>query len=403
MRAWGDNTYHQLGVPALPIGRTYIEVFAGGNNSGALRDDGQLFVWGLYAPTNVPPLPVGTTYTTAAIGDLHALALRSDGQVLAWGTNTSGQCNVPPLPAGLAYTAVATGLRHSLALRSDGQLIAWGDNANGQCTVPPLPPGTGYIEIAAHVFQSSALRSDGVPVLFGSVGSGAVPALPAGVSYADIEVGGLYDCDPYGNCTLSTFFHARRSDGSSIAFGDNSWGTGDLPVLPAGYAFVDFRPGDIHGTGVYQATTGAAYTYCTAAVTTGGCTPLISSNGSASASAATPFTVSVAPVDGQRNGLLFYGLDNSGFSPAPWGTGGTSWLCVKPPLQRTPLQSSGGTQGACDGGLQLDWNSFVASQPTALGVPFLAGDSVFMQAWFRDPLAVKSTNLSNALAFPIAP
>ena len=76
---------------------------------------------------------------------------------------------------------------------------------------------------------------------------------------------------------------------------------------------------------------------------------------------------------------------------------------MKSPLQRTALQASGGTTGACDGGLQLDWNAFLAAQPAALGSPFTSGDQVFMQAWFRDPSAVKATNLSNALAFPIAP
>ena len=73
------------------------------------------------------------------------------------------------------------------------------------------------------------------------------------------------------------------------------------------------------------------------------------------------------------------------------------------PLQRTPLQSSGGTAGACDGALQLNWNAFLAAQSGVLGVPFSSGDHVFVQAWFRDPSAVKGTNLSNALAFPIAP
>jgi hypothetical protein len=223
------------------------------------------------------------------------------------------------------------------------------------------------------------------------------------VAYADASVGGLYSCDPYGSCVLTTFVIARRSDGSSVAFGDNTWGPCDLPIVPAGEGFLELSPGDIHATGVYGPTCGAAYAYCTAGVSSGGCTPLIASSGIASASNASSFTVSVAPLDGQRNGLLFYGIDNTGFAPLPWGTGGSSWMCVKSPVQRTALQSSGGSAGACDGALQLDWNAFLAAQPTALGTPFSSGDRALMQAWFRDPTAVKGTNLSNALDFPICP
>jgi hypothetical protein len=153
---------------------------------------------------------------------------------------------------------------------------------------------------------------------------------------------------------------------------------------------------------VYGPTFGAPFAYCTAGVSTGGCTPLVAWSGTASASSATPFAILVAPIDGQRNGLLFYGLDAAS-PPNPWGAGSSSFLCVKAPTQRTPLQSSGGTAGACDGSLALDWNAFLASNGAALGSPFAAFDRVRAQAWFRDPAAVKGTNLSNALDFPLAP
>jgi hypothetical protein len=67
------------------------------------------------------------------------------------------------------------------------------------------------------------------------------------------------------------------------------------------------------------------------------------------------------------------------------------------------VQGSGGAPGMCDGALASDWNAFVATHPSALGVPFTAGDQVRAQAWFRDPPSPKTTNLSNALSFYVCP
>ncbi len=86
-----------------------------------------------------------------------------------------------------------------------------------------------------------------------------------------------------------------------------------------------------------------------------------------------------------------------------WGAGGTSTMCVKVPNQRMNKLPSGGTFGACDGVLSQDWLAFLAAQPGALGQPFGAGVVVNAQGWFRDPSAVKSTNLSNALEFMTLP
>jgi hypothetical protein len=140
---------------------------------------------------------------------------------------------------------------------------------------------------------------------------------------------------------------------------------------------------------------GATTTYCTAGTTTNGCAPSISSSGAPSASAGSGFTIAVAGVEGQRSGIVFYGI--SGATAAPWATGSTSFLCVKPPTQRTAAQSSGGTNNACDGSLTLD------THPGALGNPFAGGETVWTQGWFRDPPAPKTTNLSDALEFVVCP
>ncbi len=143
--------------------------------------------------------------------------------------------------------------------------------------------------------------------------------------------------------------------------------------------------------------------YCTASTTANGCSASISANASPSVTFTSPCVLSIASVEGQRQGLIFYGLDNTGFSPLPWSSGSSSFLCVKPPTQRTGLQSSGGAIASCSGTLSLDWNAFHAANPGALGGAIAAGSKVYAQGWFRDPPAPKSTNLSNALELTVAP
>lgn len=140
--------------------------------------------------------------------------------------------------------------------------------------------------------------------------------------------------------------------------------------------------------------------YCTASTTTHGCTPQITGTGTASASQSSGFTISVAGVEGQKNGLIFYGISPTAVA---WAIGNTSYVCVAPPVQRTPITNAGGTLASCDGVLALDFNTYMAANPTSLGGPFAAGQEFYAQGWFRDPGAVKGTNLSNGLRFRLSP
>ena len=119
----------------------------------------------------------------------------------------------------------------------------------------------------------------------------------------------------------------------------------------------------------------------------------------ASASGATAFDLSVTGVDGKREGWIFYGL--SGQKGTPWGQG--SYQCVRGPLQRTGVQTSGGTIGQCDGSFALDWNAFLAARPKTLGNPFAPGSSVWTQAWVHDPATLKGGHLSRGLRFVVYP
>lgn len=141
--------------------------------------------------------------------------------------------------------------------------------------------------------------------------------------------------------------------------------------------------------------------YCTAGTTTNGCVPAISASGPLSVAASSGTLVNVANVEGQRAGALIYGT--TGGVAFPWGSGSTSYFCVRAPVQRTLQQSSGGIVGQCDGSLSLDLRAFLAANPFAQGNPLSAGTQFSVQGWFRDPLAPRATNLSDAITISACP
>jgi hypothetical protein len=143
--------------------------------------------------------------------------------------------------------------------------------------------------------------------------------------------------------------------------------------------------------------------YCTAGTSSNGCAPAITCAGIPSTSASAGFTLTVDSVEGQKQGMIVYGVDNAGWTPVPWSSTSTSYRCVRPPTQRTGTLDSGGASGQCDGVLTLDWNAYRSSHPEAIGEPFGAGQHVYAQAWFRDPPAPMTTNLSNGLDFVVEP
>jgi hypothetical protein len=139
--------------------------------------------------------------------------------------------------------------------------------------------------------------------------------------------------------------------------------------------------------------------YCSSAPTAHGCIPTISAVG-VPRNASSGFTVTVQGAEGHRSGIIFYGL--SGSQHTPFGSGAGT-MCVRGPLQRTSIVDSGGTQGACDGALVLDWNAFLWTHPFVLGAPPVRGTTVWIQAWMREPTGPGGSTLSDALWFTVCP
>jgi len=140
--------------------------------------------------------------------------------------------------------------------------------------------------------------------------------------------------------------------------------------------------------------------YCTPGTSSGGCLAMISASANPSLTQAAPCLITVLGLEGQKQGLLFYGLDNTGFNPSPWGNG---FRCVKSPIKRTGAQNSGGTIGLCDGSFALDWHAYQLNVPGALGSPWTLWERAHVQAWYRDPPATKASNFSDGLTLVYQP
>ncbi len=210
----------------------------------------------------------------------------------------------------------------------------------------------------------------------------------SGVATPGTPSGGVVDFSGYNIFT----------DTWSYVFGTPNLGT---IVGTGGLALDSFGfPGRICSAS-FEFGGGGPITYCTPSTTSSGCAPTMGYVGSPNVSASAGFQIRVSNVEPNKQGLIFYGV--SGRAISPWAPNSTSYLCVKSPTQRMSLLNSNGTNGLCNGTLSIDWLAWLAANPGALGTPFSAGVGVNAQAWFRDPPAAKTTNLSNGLEFVTAP
>ncbi len=144
-------------------------------------------------------------------------------------------------------------------------------------------------------------------------------------------------------------------------------------------------------------------TYCApvGGGTSSGCLPSISASANPSLSLSAPCSITVANVEGQKTGIVFYGV--SGATNLLWCAGGNSFFCVKAPTQRTFVASSGGVANQCNGSLLLDWDAYQAANTSALGNPWSLGSKAYVQSWFRDPPSCKTTFMSQAIELTYVP
>ena len=149
-------------------------------------------------------------------------------------------------------------------------------------------------------------------------------------------------------------------------------------------------------------TAACAVNYCTAGTSASGCQAILSSSGTASATATSGFDLTASGVEGQKDGLFFF--STNGRQANPWGNG-TSFQCVVPPVFRGGLLLGSGTPGLCDGAITQDLNAlWCAACPKPLKNPG-AGALVQSQFWYRDPqnTSNQTTSFSDAHEFTVVP
>jgi hypothetical protein len=142
--------------------------------------------------------------------------------------------------------------------------------------------------------------------------------------------------------------------------------------------------------------------YCTSGTSASGCQALLSATGTASATASSGFDLTIATVEGDKDGLFFIGTN--GRQAKPWGSG-TSFRCVVPPVKRLGLLSATGTPGACDGSFIQDVNATWCSTCSKPNHNPGVGALVQAQFWYRDPFSSsnQTTSFSDAIEFCVAP
>ena len=140
----GSNSSHQLHIPALHDGRSYVSVSASSHATGLVRSDGSAIICGLYTRdkqcVHFTPQEAGVKYTQLAICGEYAVLLRSDGTVDAF-TGSSRNYSIPMLSHDVVYTQCAVGYMHNTLLRSDGTAITTGWDE----VIPDLPNGRRYV------------------------------------------------------------------------------------------------------------------------------------------------------------------------------------------------------------------------------------------------------------------
>jgi hypothetical protein len=108
------------------------------------------------------------------------------------------------------------------------------------------------------------------------------------------------------------------------------------------------------------------------------------------------FAILVGSTDPLRSAMILYGVSGSQAQVV-----GNGFSCIKPPRQRTGMQFTRGA-GTCGGTLALDWNAWTDASGS-LGEPFTGGETVWAQAWIRDPASPTGASMSDALWFDVAP
>ncbi len=348
-------------------------------------DNGALLSWELCfgSPTPLPPPAQNAPQCTAGA---------PGGSFPAGGTSGSWPSTLPsaPFSAPLVVT-VPAGATQLAAVRVDSLAHTWIGDVQ---LVLEAPSGARYNLVQTNDGLPGGGCSDDfngtytlVDALAGTDPCGAL-ARPVGCAPGTLPPGTY--TQTFGNWP-SGAHGILNVPLSQIPVASGTW------ILRAYDWWVPADSGSFGNWSLCFAAASAPTTFCTPQFpgTTNGCFATIAASAQPSLSTATSCLLSLSNVEGGKTGLFFYGVQ--GRVSSPWCSTSSNILCVKPPTQRMSALDTGGTNGACNGTLALDFDDWAATHPNAIGYPWNAGAKAWVQGWFRDPPACKTTSLSEGV------
>jgi alpha-tubulin suppressor-like RCC1 family protein len=262
-----SNVPVQVNQTGVLAAKTVIAISAGNSFSLALCSDGTMAAWGSGAsgqlgnnitassyvpsPVNVSGALLGKSVVQISAGGTHVLALCSDGTLAAWGSNSNGQFGNnstagSPVPiivpqtgalSGKLLTSIAAGDTYSLVCASDQALI-WGYSSgtlgNGGATTTLIPvavnntgilSGQTVVAVAAGDVHCLVLCADGTLASWGNNNNGEL-GNNSTTSISNVPVG-VYQSAVFANKTVievttgNRFSIAQCSDGTLASWGQN--------------------------------------------------------------------------------------------------------------------------------------------------------------------------------------
>ena len=170
-----DNVIDGLKVEQVSLGRFH---------SGAITEDGSLWMWGWNSygqlgdgtiKSKHTPVKVMENVKEISLGGVHSGAIKEDGSLWMWGSNSCGKLgdgthNDRNTPVKIMENAkeISLGQDHSGAIKEDGSLWMWGDNGNGRLgdgtnhrRYMPIKVMENVKEISLGQDHSGAIKEDG--------------------------------------------------------------------------------------------------------------------------------------------------------------------------------------------------------------------------------------------------
>ncbi len=269
LKAWGYNTYGQLGdgttvhknIPTIVLQLNNVkQIDAGSYHIAAVLNDGTVKAWGYnnygqvgdgtLVNKNIPTEILNLSNVSQIVCDNTSttLAILNDGTAKAWGRNTYGQVGdgtnvdkyAPATVTGLTNVKqVVMGTYHTVALLNDGTVKAWGYNAYGQLgdgtsTTKYVPTTvkdlTNVKQVIASNYFTLAVLEDGTVKSWGQNNYGQLGIGTVLTQILPTTIPGLTNVKQL--ISKNNYVVAILEDGTVKSWGYNSYGQLGIDCTP---------------------------------------------------------------------------------------------------------------------------------------------------------------------------